>query len=181
MNSRVLPIIAILLAVLIFFFYVRPTWNGPVADANAAIALDNDALASAKDYQKEQTDLTAKQNAIDPESLKRLAIFLPDSVDNVRLILDLNALAARSGVSLTNIDVSTNAAAQDPTAVGAHSDPTGSVSLSFSALGTYSSLQTFLTRVETSERLLDVQSVSIKGSDTGVYTLEMSIRLYWLR
>ena len=35
--------------------------------------------------------------------------------------------------------------------------------------------------IEKSLRLLDVQDLVVKGSDTGVYTYQMHIRFYWLR
>lgn len=180
MNSRILPIVAILFAVAIVFLYIRPVWTGPIKEAKAAIALNKDALAAAKDYAAKQQELSEKKGTISEENLQRLRTFLPDSVDNVGLILDLNALAARSGVSLTDIDVIADSNTDSETG-GLHRNPVGSVNLTFSALGTYAALQTFLERVETSARLLDVQSVSIRGSETGVYTLQMSIRLYWLR
>jgi hypothetical protein len=42
-------------------------------------------------------------------------------------------------------------------------------------------MQTFLTGIEKSARLLDVQDILVTGSDTGVYTYQMTMRLYWLR
>ena len=62
-----------------------------------SIASDNKALAAAITYATQQNELAAARNAIDPADLNRLVAFLPSSVDNVGLILDLNALAARSG------------------------------------------------------------------------------------
>jgi hypothetical protein len=109
---------------------------------------------------------------------------LPDSVDNVGLILDLNALAARSGLSLSNIDVTKNAAASSDASGAlpvARVNPTGSIDLSLSAVGTYAALQTFLVGIEKSIRLIDVQDIVVKGSDTGLYTFQMKLRIYWLR
>ncbi|MBI2025438.1 hypothetical protein HYT04_01465 [Candidatus Kaiserbacteria bacterium] len=60
-------------------------------------------------------------------------------------------------------------------------NPIGSVDLSLSAIGTYSSLQAFLVGIENSARLIDVRDIVVKGSDTGVYTYQMTLRLYWLR
>lgn len=184
MNNRILPSVALLIAIGIFFAYVHPTWNGSIAATKAAIELDNQALIAAEEYKQQENMLATARAAINPDDLTRLETFLPDSVDNVRLILDLNALAARSGLSLTNIDVVTN----NPANPGAsqtglpsiHDDPIGSVNLSMTALGTFSALQTFLQRVEMSARLLDVQKVVVKSSETGVYTYDLSLRLYWL-
>lgn len=183
MNSRILPLFALMVAVGIFFVYVNPTWSVGIAATNAAIAADNQALKAATDYTNQQNELAAKRSSIDPTDLKRLATFLPDSVDNVGLILDLNALAAQSGLSLSNIDVTSNTASTNSSSVGASgaANPVGSADLQVSAVGTYTALKTFLGGVEKSQRLLDVQDLVVKGSDTGVYTYQMKVRLYWLR
>lgn len=185
MNSRVLPLLALFLSVGIFFAYVNPTWSGSVATTKSAIALDDQALAAASEYAAQQNALASQRDAIDPTNLARLTEFLPDSVDNVGLILDLNALAARSGLTLSNIDVAAGGATgKNTTTAGlpaAGESPVGSVNLSLSAVGTFTALQTFLDGIERSERLLDVQDIVVKGSDTGVYTYQMTLRLYWLR
>ncbi len=194
MNSKVLPFLALIIAIGIFFGYVNPTWSGSIASDKDAIALDDLALAAASQYTAQQNTLASARNAISPQDLARVAAFLPDSVDNVGLILDLNALAARSGLSLANIDVVSSAAASGAqgtvgsaagsmagnVGIGA-TNPVGSVDLSLSAVGTYSALKSFLIGVERSARLLDVQDIIIKGSDTGVYNYQMTLRLYWLR
>lgn len=187
MNSNhILSTLAFLVAVGIFFAYVNPTWFGQIATAKAAIASDDQALIAANQYTAQQNELTSAKNAIDPANLARLSVFLPDSVDNVGLILDLNALAARSGLSLSNIDVSANTSDSSGAAsvngalpIGA-TNPVSSADLSLSAIGTYSALQNFLQGVEKSERLLDAEDIVISGSDTGVYTYQMKLRLYWL-
>ena len=123
MNSRILPTLALLVSVGIFFAYVQPTWSGPLAVTKASIASDDRALAAANTYTMQQNQLAVARNAIDPRDLTRLARFLPGSVDNVGLILDLNALAARSGLTLSNIDVITNAAAPAKSAAAGSARP----------------------------------------------------------
>lgn len=184
MNSRILPLLALLVAAVIFFMYVNPTWSGPIATARVSIASDNEALAAASQYAEQQNDLATARNAISLTDLSRLSTFLPDSVDNVGLILDINALAAHSGLSLSNIDVTTdvsNSSGSSGALPGAGMNPVGSIDLSLSAVGTYAALQNFLQGVERSRRLLDVRELSVRGSDTGVYNYQMSLRLYWLR
>ncbi|TSC71264.1 MAG: hypothetical protein G01um101449_31 [Parcubacteria group bacterium Gr01-1014_49] len=186
-SNRVLPLFALMIAAGIFFTYVQPTWKGSIAATKAAISADDRALAAASTYIAQQNTLASARNTIDSESLARLVTFLPDSVDNVGLILDLNALAARSGLSLSNVDVSSGAAtsrsgSSAPGALpAARVNPLGSIDLSLSAVGTYSSLQAFLVGVEKSQRILDVRDIVVKGSDTGVYNYQMKLRLFWLR
>jgi|SRR3989344_3128052 len=184
MNNSI-STLALMATIGIFFFYVAPTWSGSIAEKKASIVTDEQALTAAIAYATQQNQLAAARNAIDPANLARLTRFLPSSVDNVGLILDLNALAARSGLALSNIDVLAGPSSSGSTNQGALPDatanPVGSVDLSLTAVGTYTALQTFLRGVETSERLLDVQELLVKGSDTGVYTYQMKISLYWLR
>ena len=191
MNSHILPSLALMLAVGIFFGYMKPAWSGPLAETKAAIKNNEQALAAADEYKAKQNTLASARNAIDPENLARISTFLPDSVDNVGLILDINALAARSGLSLSNIDVVANDASgvktntRAPAPAGAlpvaRTNLVGSVDLSLSAIGSYTALQSFLAGIERSARLLDVRDIVVKGSDTGVYNYQMTLRLYWLR
>ena len=83
MNSRILPMLALLLSVGIFFVYVNPTWSGSIARTEAAIAADNEALDAAKEYSAQQNELASARDAIDPANLDALKELLPDSVDNV--------------------------------------------------------------------------------------------------
>jgi hypothetical protein len=55
------------------------------------------------------------------------------------------------------------------------------VNLNLSALGTFAAFQNFLIGIERSARILDISDIVVKGSDTGVYSYQMVIRLYWLR
>jgi len=187
MNIRTLSIVALLAAAGIFFGYVSPKWSGDIASTKISIASDDQALAAAADFTTRQNALASERNKIDPAKLARLAVLLPDSVDNVGIILDLDALAAHNGLSLSDINVksgtgnSSSASSQNGAAVPVSgASPVDSVDLSLSAVGTYSALQSFLKEVEKSERLLDVRDISVKGSDTGVYGYQMTLRLYWL-
>ena len=182
MNNRFLPFVALAVALGIFFGYVNPTWSGSIADARAAIVSYNQALAAAQAFAEHEKELAADRDAMDPEHLERLALLLPNSVNNIGKVIDLNALAARSGLKVSSIDVAPGqVAAVSAEAAQTGAPPEQSIDFSFVATGTYESLKTLLQGIEKSARLLDVQELSIQGSDTGVYTYRMRIRLYWLR
>ena len=50
MNSRILPFLALIIAVGIFFGYVKPSWSGHIATTKVAIGNNEQALAAADDY-----------------------------------------------------------------------------------------------------------------------------------
>lgn len=192
MNHKATSFLSLIIAVGVFFAYVGPTWKGEITTTKAAIKSDDDALSAAKAYTEAQNQLTAARNAIDPNDLARLTSFIPDSVDNVRIILDINSLAARSGLTISNVTVSDSSTSRTKSSVSSNTqagastlaapeNPVGSVDLSLAAAGTYSSLRSFLDGVEKSGRLLDLRDLAVKGSNTGAYNYQMTLRIYWLR
>lgn len=191
---RLLPIVPFLAALGLFFGYVHPTYTGSISALDSEIKSYDAALDAADRFREREAALSAERAAIPPEGLARLEAFLPDGVDNVQLILDLDALASRSGLSLTDFDVATGDVSTDSTSPNpggailpgegvelGSAEPVDSIDLSVTATGTYGSLRAFLTGVERSLRLLDLVELTVEDSETGVYSYDMTFRLYWLR
>lgn len=184
MISRLIPVVLFLIAIGLFFSYINPTYTGNIAALRAEIQGYDAALAAAKNFNAKEAELIAERGRIPAEGLARVEAFLPDGVDNVQLILDLNALASRSGITLSNFDTTVSAAGNsqggDQLALTAEG-PIESVDLSVSAMGNYASFKSFLKGTEWSLRPLDLTSLTIDDSKTGVYTFSMTFRIYWLR
>lgn len=177
-------------AVALFIGYTQPTYGTSVKSLEAEIANINVALLSAQKFKEKEVELTRQQAEIDPVQLARVDAFLPDSVDNVQLIVDLNSLAARSGVELSDFNISGGIQSQETAGDGgavANAVVLGSgqtfdsLQLSVAATGSYLAFRTFLQGVESSLRPLDVVELAVQDSATGVYTYRITFRLYWLR
>ena len=203
MMSRILPVVFVLIAGAIFFGYIHPTVLGSIADTNKEIKQYDGALQAAKRFEQKQTQLALEQKALPADGVSRLQAFLPDGVDNVQLILDLDGLAARSGIKILNFNTTESkkqttqastagqvatptagAAMPTPGATGIALDPSkpyDSLDLSITATGTYTELRAFLEGIETSLRPLDLVEFQLADSTTGVYKYQMTFRLYWLR
>lgn len=182
--SRLIPIVAILIAIGLFFGYINPTMTGPIAATRAEIDGYDRALAAADRFKEKEAELAAARAAIPPEQLVRLEMFLPDGVDNVQLILDLDALAARTGLALANFETTEQAAEGQGASEGLviPSDaPIDALELTTSGKGTYESFRAFLAAAEGSLRMLDLVSLSVTTGENGVHTYDMTFRLYWLR
>lgn len=186
MIQRIIPIAALVLSVVLFFGYINPTYSGDIATMKTQIKSYDAALTAAQQFTDKEAELTRDRAALPPDGLARLESFLPDSVDNIQLILDLDALGARSGVTLSNFDIGTNSA-QGTASAGSSGNLTlqsesavDSLDISLTATGSYSAFRSFLAGIEQSLRPLDVTAVSIHNSTTGVYTYDITIRIYWL-
>ncbi len=180
--NRILPFVFILIAIGLFFGYVNPTYTGPVAALRDDIKSYDNALMAAKQFEEKEQQLIARRGEISAADTKRVEAFLPDSVDNVQLILDLNALAQRSGITLSNFDVVMPGAQNESNQIMLESEsPVQELELSLSATGSYAAFKSFLLGTELSLRPLDLVSLNISDSATGVYSYEMTYRIYWLR
>ncbi|MEK7068373.1 MAG: hypothetical protein AAB964_01005, partial [Patescibacteria group bacterium] len=128
-----------------------------------------------------------KYNTFSTEDRQRLLRGLPDNVDNIRLIIDINNIAARHELSLKNVslgDVSDSRVARNNLSVGASGDAIGSVQVSFTLSATYGDFLAFLQDLEHSLRVVDVESMDFgaPGSETaGKSDYTFTIRTYWLR
>lgn len=181
--SRITPVVLVLIAIGLFFGYINPTYSGPIADLRTEIRSYDSALVAAKKFNEKESELIAQKGSIASEDIARVNAFLPDGVDNVQLILDLNALASRSGLSLSNFDISVSKNDQNPgdKLSLASESPIESLDLSVTATGNYASFKSFITGAEWSLRPLDLVELSVDDSATGVYTYNMTFRIYWLR
>jgi hypothetical protein len=190
--SRLIPLCMIIGAIGLFIGYTQPTYDTATIPTQASITDVDTALVAAQRFKEKEVELARQQAAIDPAQLARVSAFLPDSVDNVQLIVDLNSLAARSGIQLSNFDIEGGAPAAgtpnapaalagSPTTVLGSGESVESLQLSVSATGTYAAFRAFLDGVEKSLRPLDVVELAVQDSTTGVYTYKITFRLYWLR
>lgn len=184
--NRLLPFAFIVIALGVFFGYIRPLWNGQIAASQTEIANYDKALQAASSFSAQEAKLEAARNKIPQTDLDRVDAFLPDGVNNVQLILDLNALAGRTGMVLSNfgtdasVNGSTDSGSGGVSAFATARNPVDSLTLTVTGTGTYDAFRAFLAGVEQSLRPLDVTSLSVNDSPTGIYTYQMTFTFYWL-
>jgi len=186
--NRLVSIILILGAVGIFFGYVNPTYTGNIKVLNSEMKDLDVALATAKKFKEEQARLVGEREKINAGDLDRIKKLLPDNVDNVQLILDVDGIASESGVRISDIgiDESQKSGSDGGGATGQgvliqEEKAYESLLLSFTATATYTQFKNFLRDIEQSLRTLDVVEISFSESETGVYEFDVRVRVYWLK
>jgi Tfp pilus assembly protein PilO len=178
-----LPIILIVVSVGLFFFQVNPLYSD-VKTLRAEATQYDEALKMAEQLKKIRIDLAHTLVSFSVSDLARLDHFLPRNLDTVRIIMDIDAIAARSGVRLTQLDVADPAPATasktNPSAVaGKGGYNTVDILLSFT--GFYDQGQLFIEDLQRSLRLLDSTGLSIKpGTTPGYYIFTMNLQTYWI-
>lgn len=169
------PIILIIVAIGLFFWQVKPLY-GVISDLRAQSAEYDGALEVASELEKLRGDLADKLRSFSPEDLDRLEKFLPSYMDNIRTVIDVNGVAAKYNIALKNIK--TAEASASTGAAKAYS----AASLSFDFSTSYTNAVNFLRDLETSLRLMDVRSLSVKPVAAGKtgYDFAITLNTYWI-
>src|SRR4051812_10680051 len=144
MLRTTISLTSIIIAGAIFFAYTQPTYDQSKTIQLQITSYDQ-ALQKAAELQTLKAQLLARYNAFNPTDIDRLQKLLPDHVDNIRLILDMDNIAAHDGMTLSNVDIGGNDSAaagtsNAPTVIGslgASAQKYESLSIAFSTSGTY--------------------------------------------
>ena len=108
MNRNITATILIVLAIGIYFTVTENVINAAesVQTVNSSYVT---ALDSAAQLIKVRDQVEQAYNNISPADRTRLDEMIPDSVDNIRLVIDLNSVAMNHGLTLSNVTAAASA------------------------------------------------------------------------
>ena len=207
MNRNVTATILIVLALGIYFTVTK----GIIADGQSVQALNKqytDAINNAQRLISVRDQVRTNYNNVSADDKARLDKMLPSTVDNIRLIIDLNNLALSHGMTFANIRASVGSgSSQTPTGKTAgQSTPilqqqltTGggaaannslladisapvldTVTVSFNVNANYEQFISLLQDIEADLRIMDITHLSMQSSENGVYTWNLEFKTYWI-
>ncbi len=181
------PIILIAISIGLFFLFIMPRYHD-VQDLQAKQVEYKNALTEASALGETRDDLLTRYNSFSQDNLNRIARLIPDTVNTVKLMTDIDSIAGRYGTTLRNITV--NQAVDTSQVVGqattAPAKPYQTTSISFHFVTTYPNLISFLRDLEKSLELVDVKSISFNvatdiGPSAGLYEYQITLNTYSLR
>ncbi len=175
-----LPILFLAISGSLFFLYIDPAYKGVQALLTEQEQIDQ-ALSRSRELQDVRDALLARYNTFPTTEIDRLQKLVPDHVDNVRLILDLDSMAGKYGMRVRDVSIQGDTTRQDSGALGIDDSAYESVVLSFAVSGSYDTFRRFLVDLERSLRLVDVVGLSFQASETGIYDFTFNIKTYWLK
>jgi hypothetical protein len=195
MFRFILPVILIGIAIAGFFILTNPLYQD-ISLKRDQIASYNEALGNSKALESERDKLTQKYNEINPEDLSKLKKLLPDNVDNIRLILEIEKIASPYGMALKDVKYNTTDTAVTPTNPQTAQTNTGETkkdygvwNLEFSTQGTYNNFLNLIKDLENNLRVVDISSIEFSSSLTPglnpslaqAYKYDFKIKTYWLK
>ncbi|PIT97013.1 hypothetical protein COT82_00085 [Candidatus Campbellbacteria bacterium CG10_big_fil_rev_8_21_14_0_10_35_52] len=177
------PIIFILISIGLFFIYIDPVYSDiqlKISERNEF----NNALDKSRELREVRDRLLSLYNTFSTNDLDNLKKLLPDNVDNVRLILDIDYIASTYGMRIKNVTINKKDN-REVGVIGPSNKLFESVKLSFSVVSSYDNFIQFVRNIEKSLRVVDITEVSLiqQGDEINNLTYEYRIGLetYWLK
>lgn len=196
MIKIIFPLFLVLLAGGIFFFFANPLITGP-ASVNPQTGEVSGGVMAIRDQQRilnrSVGDAVALKGRIDtlerqlqglrPEQISRLDNFLPDRMDEMQFIVDVNNIARRSNMAISEVNIRTipTGNQRGGQATQATGEPqVRPMSMSFTVAGNYGQLKSFLNELANSLRIIDVDSLSFSIGEDGITRYNLNVTTYWI-
>lgn len=178
--KSVLPIILILAAFGLFFFFTNARYQH-IKLLQSDIRSYDVALGKSEQVLKKRGELQAKYAQFATPDLSALEKLLPNHVDNVQLILDINGIARNHNMSISKIKIDQAPAASKDAPLGPSTKSYSSILVSFRTQATYANFVSFMKDLEEGLRLVDVTDLSFKIGDKAINDYSVTIKTYWLK
>lgn len=171
----------IILTLSLGYFFVYPSFNeiSLLVGEKEKYQHSLDLIA---DIENKKNELLTEFNKISATDKKNIDVVLPNSLDFVRLISQIDIIAGKHGISIDKI----SSKEMDPSvgesiAEAGPQNPYRSSLISFSFTASYDKFNSFMSNLEKSLRILDIKSVKISTLESGLYLYSVEFETYWLK
>lgn len=205
---NITSIIFIVISIAVLFVLANPIYSN-IRKIKSDIVVYDTALSNATNLQKTRDTLLKNYKSISKDDAERLNHFIPNTVDNIQLILQIQKIAQKYSLVLRNIkfdsptsDKNTQNQQQKSINVSSTKDslPYGEFNLEFSVDAKYGDFKSFVKDLEYNIRLLNIKNISFNVpaqsdktvkpydpnspfeiNDPNVYSYALKIETYWLK
>ncbi len=182
--KSIMPLLLIIVSVGMFYTFLDPRYEQVQELANKKNQYE-EALEKAEDLAAVRDTLLTKYNALPKENIAKLERVVPDNLNTVKLVADIDAIAGKYGIPVRSVRVTeeqVDNSQQIPTEFVPK--PYKTTTIGFKASATYENLVPFLQDLEKSLQLIDVKTITFTADDglnNGINDYDISINTYSLR
>jgi Tfp pilus assembly protein PilO len=194
MMRLIFPMIIVAASIGLFVSYTNPMFQS-LKSLRTSFAAYDEALSNSKKLLDIRNELTDKYNALLPQDRRKLETLLPDNIDNIRFILDIEEIARPYGMRPRDVEFDPNAEENSqkqtpqttPGQIAAQTKSYGEFELDFSVIGTYQEFLGFVGDLERNLRLIDIISVDFSSVENTLtplsneYKFNLRVKTYWLK
>ena len=192
MFKSLIPTLSILTAIVLFLFVVRPQFQEAQL-INADISEYQETIEDYQTFNAELAALLDAKNNISITDRERLDMLIPTTVDNTRLLVDIEALAKKNALLFGNVVIESGlgtlgengkgvseTAVSNTNPVPANSNRLITNNISFALIGTYEQFKHFLSEIESSLSLMEVTKISLSAVTGRFQQYSVTVQTYAL-
>lgn len=159
------------------------TWTQPMLDSVKGLSeqkgILNEKLFSMKEIEKERENILDSYNSVGDTNREKVGKILPSSMKEMDLIVELENMAANSGVALKDVNISDAGPESAGSVKNGETFYPNEIGLTIKASGPYQSFKEFLKNIESNLRIIDVESLDFISGDVDSYEYNLKIKSYW--
>ncbi len=187
MIRTITPIFSIIIAFVVFFFFTKPML-AEMKITQGKTAEFADAASKAEQLNTELSSMLNKKRAFEMKDIERLEVLVPQKIDEVRVLTDLNEMARVRNMLFGNVNVvngDEEVVSSDVTEASVVTqnityDAIRSTDITFSLIGTYDQFKSFLADVEQSLVMLEIMEMKFVVGEGDLQQYELTVRLFSL-
>lgn len=180
MMRTLTPFLSIVISILLLVFVFEPQYTlmGKLQDQITQYKDAKDQYATFSSLLSDKIRQKEGHSPLDKERLDRL---VASSIDDVRILVDIEAIAKTRGLLFGNISISGSGVSRtqgsEKKEIGKR-DELEAVDFSFEVIGTYAQFKDFLRDIESSLTLFETTKISLSASEGNFQQYGMTIRTY---
>lgn len=183
MSPKLLNLLLIVLSFTIYYLVISPLYSGvgaiwqPEKSITSLKMLNtqyDQTLSQAEGLLKQADALRREYGSLDEASKQKMLVMVPQNIDPLRLLSEMNLIAAESGIGLGAV---TYADIPQATKLA------GAYQLSFAVKTTYPKFKEFMHNYENSLRLFSLQAVSFAAPEEpgDLIPFQVKMNTYYLK
>ncbi len=198
MGKFIIPTLLLALSIGSYFLYTKPFFE-EAKTVNAEVVKLSDAQGKLVEALKKRDNLSTSFNSLDTNLVARLAKLMPDNLDNIKLIIDIDRTAkqygmilnavkfdvdqqAKTGTTTASTTVTTKSSVTDNKSALESKKDYNSFNLTMTFTGTFSNFTKLMGDIEKNLRIIDVSTVTFDSQDgKDIYKYEVKAKIYWLK
>lgn len=158
-----LPILLIGVSIGLFYVHIDPSYK-EVKTLLAQKSQYEDALQKASELKSKGQELLTKYNSISEDNIVKLEKLVPDKINTVKLVTDIDSIGGKHGITIRSVAVTEPMSDQAQQIEESRPSPYQTTGITFSFSATYPKLVLFLKDIEKSLQVVDIKNITFLSS-----------------
>jgi len=175
--NNLISLFLLLISFLIYNFYSTPVFD-EIGILNQKLTKLDASLTESKDLRDVISQKETTYSGFTDEEKEKINKLIPNSIDNVKLVIDIDDIASKYNMKIRDINIDTG-----ELVYGTEISPKsyGTATLKFTVTAPYDRFRLFLSDIEDSLRLVDVSSLSFNAGEKDMNDYNVELKTYWLK